>query len=693
MKRWISGVVVMVTALIAAKINLHDGRSIVTQKVEYDGAYLITDQDTIPREDIMEIIFEVESGREVIEVSVDGDVQALLDRATVSNQRYPDAKGILLVDVGERTLHDDGSRSYTYHMAYLILSESNKSYATFRHYLEEGDNEVRIHFARVIKPDGRVLELDRSTIRVESPPRGTVFFGKDKWVTFTLPGVQVGDIIEYSYENITFNPWNKDFLEGGYYFRGDDPYIYSKYTVDVPEDEYIKWKVYNDVADEVGFSEEIRDGRRIMVWLAEDMAPYVAEPYATDPGEYLTRVEFSNQPDWEAIHDWYAGFQNERLQVTPEVQALSDSLTRDAQSDDEKIAVIYYWVQTNVRYISIKGAAGSGVAGHRAAHTLEQGFGDCTDKANLFAAMLRAVGIDADPVYVGTNDDNPMLDPELPGYYGDHCITEVFLPDTSFYLDATGSSNGGFSRYPSFNSADHGVYAVNSQKRKVEIIPLPAPSQEQRDYNLDLEIDEEGTLFVHYQSFYVGNYETDLRYYWTYFTREEDRRIRFENMVKNESPDAELVSYELINVDDISRQLSLKITYRIPNYVKFAGPVAVFNLPEVGRRLSFDEVSLASREYPMQYYTSEAIAHHVALRLPESWQVDYLPEGLNLDIPEVSYQAAYSEEEGNLIRFEDYFSRPERIIPAESYLEYKETLNSITSFHAKPIIAVIEGGE
>lgn len=693
MKRWIISWIAFVTVGLAARVQLHDGRSFDTQILEYDGSNVITDQDTIPRGEVKEIVFETEGGQETGTVRTDENVQELLKKAAEAKKRFPDAKGILLIDDGRNTLHDDGTRNYSYHMAYLILSEGRKGVATFRSYFKEGDNEVRIHFARVIKPDGRVIDLDRSTVKIETPPRrGIVFFGKGKWVTFTLPGVQIGDIVEYSYENIRFNPWNKEFFDAGFFFQGGEPFIYSRLVVDVPEDEFIKWKAYNVPNGMLDFKEEISEGRRILTWVAENTEPYVAEPNSPPAGDFLPHVELTNQENWDGIHDWYAAFQNERMKITPKIQALADSLTAGADTEHEKIAAIYYWLQQNIRYISIKGSASSGVSGHPARFTLEQGFGDCTDKAILFATLLRAAGIDADPVYVGTNGDVPMLDPEMPGYYGNHCITQVFLADTSFYLDATGSSNGGYSRYPSFNAADHGVYAVNSQKRKVEIIPVPEPGQEQREYHLDMEIDAEGTLTVKYQSFYEGDYETGLRYFWNYFSREEDRRTRFEQMVKSTSPDAELIDYGFENLEDIGRQLSLKMSYRVKNYIKFAGPVAIIYLPEVGKRLTFDEVALESRNFPLSYYTSEGIRHVATLKLPEDWKTDYLPEDVTLTVPEVSYRAEYTKEEGNVIRFEDSFSRPERLIQPDRYRDYRELLNSITSHHKKPILVLVEGG-
>ncbi len=693
MRVWILSIISIATTIFAAKLELHDGRLIETDIVEFNGKYFMTQQDTLPRGDIKEIIFSANAAQETGAINTGQDVKEILAVAKKAIKRFPNAKGILLIDDGKNTLYDDGTRSYSYHMAYMIQSESRKNIATFRGYFREGDNEIKIHFARVIKPNGKVVNLDLATVKVETPPReDVVFFGKGKWLTFTIPGVEVGDILEYSYENIRYNPWNKEIFEAGYNFQGEDPFVWSRFTIDLPEDEFLHWKTYNMPKEISKPKVSTVNGRKIYVWETRNVTPYVPEPNSPPTGEFTMHLETTNQKNWNTIHDWYKAFQDERLKVTPEIQELSDNLTARAEDNHDKIAAIYHWIQQNIRYISIKGSASSGVSGHPAQFTLEQGFGDCTDKANLFATMLRSQGIDADPVYVGTNNEIPLLDPEIPGYYGNHCITEVFLADTNFYLDATGSSNGGFSRYPAFNSADHGVYAVNSQKRKVEIIPVPTVEQQLREYNLDMEIDDKGNLDVEYQSFYVGDYETGLRYFWNYLSREEDRRMRFEQMVKSESPDAELIDYELVNLEDLDKQLSLKIHYRIPNYVTFADPIVIINLPEARRRLVFDEVSLEKRTLPLTYYSSEGIKHNFTLKLPSSWTVDYLPEPIELKLPEVSYKGTYTLGPNNVISFHDFYARRVRIIQPGAYSTYRKTLNLITNYHKKPILVIREGG-
>ena len=83
----------------------------------------------------------------------------------------------------------------------------------------------------------------------------------------------------------------------------------------------------------------------------------------------------------------------------------SGQITEGAETIDEKLARIYHWVQTNTRYISIKGSLGSGCPDTRPWRTFENRYGDCTDKAILFATMCEAIGVTSYPIILSTNDN------------------------------------------------------------------------------------------------------------------------------------------------------------------------------------------------------------------------------------------------------------------------------------------------
>jgi transglutaminase-like putative cysteine protease len=666
--------VVLLSLARSERIKLFDGRVLRSDSLLYRDGTLLLEDTTVRKGDVKSILFETEAEERPLWTSA-SDVRDVLEEAREAASVYPDAGGIVLLDHGEFTWNGDGTESFTYHYRAKVLKPERRDWANVSIRFEEERERVRLLSARTIKHDGRVVLLDESGVKVQKRARGAVFFDTDQYFTFTLPQVAVGDVIEYKYEVETFNPWNPNFFTAGFYFRSDEPFWLSRMDVTVPIWDPLNYKALRMPED--AEQPRVTKGSESVTytWEVSRMDPLVEEPRMPPRGDVYPRVTVSNYEDWEPLLAWYADFQRRRIGITPEIRTLAERIAGDAGNESERVARLYHWVQREIRYISIKMGAASGMSGHPAEETLRNGYGDCTDVAILFATMLRAVGVDAYPVYVGTNDDSGDLILEVPSWYGNHCINQIdFQSGETIYLDATGTT----SRYPSFWSADHGVYAVNAIKRQIERIPVPAPEGNARTYEYGIWLDPEGNARVVFQSRYVGEWEDGVRWHWEN-VKEDQREFLFNNMIHEISPDAELLSYELSNVTDISKPFSMRLEFALGNYATRAGDLMIFRLPEMADRLSFDEVGLERREHDLAYSTTMQIVHRFEVTLPEGLQVEYMPAPLRLSGSHADYEASY-ELEGSVLRFQDRFRRKSRIVPSEDYPEYQEILRLVSSY-------------
>lgn len=665
------------------KIELFNGESLMSESVRIEEDRVLLG-DTVLSKDDVKSIFLTEKRREEKGGRLEEDTREIIQEGLRLEKKFSDAGGIILIDDGEVQLNPDGTRTYQYHFAAKILKPSKKEWANIRIYFEEEREKITVTLARTIKPDGTIFNLPKEKIKIVKPKSGMVFFEKDKSVQFELPNVSVGDIIEYKYTQEIFNPWNKKIFNFGYYFQSTEPVGFSCLRVAIPETLFLTYGTRN--MEEEGEPETwSKDGYRYYRWEMRDVEPVIEEPRMPPIAEVVPRVTVSTLGSWDLIFDWYREFQLARMKVTPRIQELAENITQDAKTEEEKVANLYHFVQRNVRYISIKGGAASGVSGHPAEETLEKGYGDCTDKAILFATLLKAVGIKAYPVYVGTNDEVPTLMTEVPSYYGNHCINEVEIGSKSIYLDATGTT----SRYPSFWSADHDVYAINAIKRKIEKIPLPPPSENGRYYEYEIMISSTD-CDVTFRAHYTGDYEAGVRWYYQH-RKEEEIRKTFEEMIHEISPYSELIDYSLENVNDISKPFGMVLHYRLKNYLKKVGDLLLLGLPDLVDRYTFDEVSLAERKYPISYPTSRRIANSYIITFPESLKVVYLPEPIRLtdymNTNELcaSYSAGFTAK-GNTVSFKDDFRRYKRIIPVSDYKDYKEFLTRVSLYAKKKIV-------
>lgn len=119
------------------------------------------------------------------------------------------------------------------------------------------------------------------------------------------------------------------------------------------------------------------------------------------------------------------------------VTAKAKEITSECRTDAERIRAVNDFVHATIRYLAVE----HGEFGHRpdlASEVLRKRFGDCKGSALLTRNMLRALGIDARLVWIGTPEVGTDWSTVPNISSGNHMITAVMLPsDSIIFLDGT----------------------------------------------------------------------------------------------------------------------------------------------------------------------------------------------------------------------------------------------------------------
>jgi hypothetical protein len=683
MKRLFLLVFFISQSLFPHRIELNKGKIINTDSLWMRNDSIYTTSTVFSRNDVKSIIFG-EGGLEKGEGELPQDIEKILyDRERLAVE-YSDFDGVVMLDKGINKLFSDGTRRYEYHFRGLILKDSKRSWATFQRQFDQEREKMTINMARVTKEDGRIIPLNMDKVTITKPKAEGMFFDKDKVIAFSIPEVEVGDIIEYKYTEEIFNPWDKKIFTLGWFFGGSEPVIESYVEIIVPSDSYFNFVIKNEKGVIVDSS--FTESTKVFTFKKMNTLPPIEEPLMPVTEELVPFLRFSNQKKWDYIFNWYANFQKSRMEITDRIQQITDSLTEGLTTDEEKTAVVYHWIQRNIRYISIKGTAASGVSGHSASQTLENGYGDCTDKAILFSTLLKAAGIEAYPVYLHTYPA-PELIKEIPSFWGDHAIVEVFPEGRKpYFLDPVSE----YFRYPSFATMDHGMDAICAQKSRIDLIEVPPPENNRRNYQYIINVQKNGEAMITFKSNYNGSYEAGIRAYWERLTPDEKKK-QFEKMAKSVSSSAQLIDYNISNVTDISQPLEMTIKYEVPDFLKKQGELYVLKLPELEERYTKDELSLSTRNYDLIYDTSEEIVHTFKLTIPGEIKILSIPEQFYGKSKNAGYTASYTQKVDTLI-FKDDWKRKDRKISISEYKDYKALCNEILNYAKRPVIMQLTGG-
>ena len=130
------------------------------------------------------------------EVTIDNEVAQLI-RNVPSAETYPDAGIINLLDEDIVEVFEDGRCRQTLHVVFKILNERGKDSADVEIGYNSRAEIASIIYARTITAEGKILPLIDNAIKVVTPYSSYPSYSDYKELTFSMPGVMVGSIIDY----------------------------------------------------------------------------------------------------------------------------------------------------------------------------------------------------------------------------------------------------------------------------------------------------------------------------------------------------------------------------------------------------------------------------------------------------------------------------------------------------------------
>ncbi len=657
----------------AAVITTSDGEAIEASSISYKEGqiYFSTASETksFDRRDIRDISFSAQTPQKK-EISVNdvGDLANYVAKAEELIAKYPDAQYIRVLTESNYRHRHDGTNIYRYRGISYIAKDEALWNAHISLSFDPNREKIKIIHARCLTPEGEVFNLKPEEIKISKSTSGSVHFDNSQNLSFTIPGVTVGSLVDYSYENEEFNPFDNNLFSGRCYFQSSCPIGEKILRVSVPNDSQLYHFARN--LDEEHSKPTIIEAvdSVLYTWKMTDMAPIIGEPRMPPSRDVIPALYYSIQKDHKYVHNKLKPMYEKRFELTDDVKAKVDELVKDCKNLNEKIAKLYYFCQQEIRYISIKSNLASNQVGHPADETLKNKYGDCTDKGMLLSVMLKHIGVEAYPVLILTNNAGKSVR-ELGIFDDNHCITEVHLDGRIFYLDATATDY----RYPYFRADDHEANAMNVMLGTQRTVPLPPPEDNATFSVRKIKLEEDGTTYMDVETTYNGPTEASIRGYARNLKPEE-----YEKVVR-QSISAQTADYNLeiathTNPLDFNTQYKSHSVYTLNRFAPKSGKYMIFSIPYF--ELHFPEVSLEKRKYPIQHTTSRQQTDQLAIKLPEGYSVKYLPPALRVQSPYVEFEIIY-DQQGDEIDITRKIAFPVRYIPTEDYPTYKADLEKI----------------
>jgi Domain of Unknown Function with PDB structure (DUF3857) len=555
----------------------------------------------------------------------------------------PGAPAIILYrqvdrDDNGRTSHEDN------YLRIKILTEEGRKYADVEIPFFKASGDV-IHIrARTIRPNGSAVDFDgkafdKSIVKA----KGVKYMAK----TFTLPEVQIGSIIEYSY---TLD-LAEHYIYDSHWILSDE--LFTKkavFSLKPFKSNYMPVYLHWTWQGLPPGSEVKQGGDGIIRMEASNIPAFQTEDFMPPPNELKSRVDFIYSEDsiekdtnnyWKKV----GKKRNDQLEsFIGKHKAMEEAVAQivsPTDSQETKLRKIYDRVQ-QIRNTSYEVQKTEQEEKRDKEKTLENvadiwkgGYGNGSQLTWLYLALVRAAGFDAYGVLVSSRSEYFFTPKTMQSEKLNANVVLVKLNGKDLYFDP-GAAFTPFGLLTWYEAGTPGL-RLDKDGGSWIMTTLPPSSDSRIDRNAKLKLSSdtgglEGAVTITYTGLEAMYRRLDQR--------DSDavaRKTFLEDELKEQVPAA--IEVDLTNKPDWSNSetpLVAEFSLKVPGWLSGAGkravmPVGLFTANE--KRI-FEH---ANRTQPIYFEYPFEKLDDVSIELPTGWQVASLPPAKKEDGHIVSY--------------------------------------------------------
>lgn len=582
---------------------------------------------------------------------------------------YPNAASVVLLDEGILEARADGTTVYTERIVSFILKERGRDEANLTFAFDPELETVTLLRARALTPAG-VFPADDRAVSLESAHAGSPGYEREKNLKCAIPESNPGAILERQIRterkaSPPDRPFRIDFR-----FRGEEPVRLARFVFRRPAACPLAFHVRTGEASLT--RADAVEGETLVTTLTATDVPGVAQeaytppeardaPCATvaDPADpaglsarYLAELDALRGElprAAKAAHALAGG----KLSGRDGAAALHDAFVRDVVTDGVPMAD-YSFLPT------------------RPAERLERKLASVLDKTFLYYALARAAGLPVTFCLVRTHGEGPLSDGPFSLSAFDAACIRLDLPEGPEYFAPVYENH----RFGVLPEGWQGADALPLDgSAKVVALPVSDGRASGIERTATGRLLPDGALEVTADETWRGLYDAALRPLKQ--ASDDERRKWAEKRLNEAHPKAKLQEFALANLDDLSRDVTVRMVYRVEDFAVRAGPYTLFRMP--GLQRGAFAVGDPARVNPLYWGAPECEATRVELSLPEGASLHHLPPPRSTVRPGYSYVAGCGYSAGRVI-FSDRLERTALCAPRAEYGRYKEFVEAAVTF-------------
>lgn len=602
-----------------------------------------------------------------------------LIQAVPTPESYPDADIIYILDEGIEEFFSDGRSNCTVHMVFKIVSERGKGYANHKIGYNSRTETVNLLYARTITPEGKIIPLKKNAIKTVTPYSRYPSYSDYKKLTFSMPGVSIGCVIDYKYQ-IEKKPTIEGKFTGHYFFQVGEPVLFSRYKVITPEDIDLKYRLLNPLKDiQRSLVVANQGGKKSYLWEYRDIPQILYEKRMPPMDEIAFKILVTTTDSWEEFFSWWRKEIEGKTKPDKIIKEKVAELTKDFSTAGEKIEALFDYVKREIQYVFIN-LGKSGYEPTSAQEVFENKYGDCKDQSTLLISMLRAAGIQAYYVLVPTNNVGNLIKDFPYPFQFNHCIVAAEKEGGYQFLDPIAEYRR-FDDLP-VSDQDRGILIFKDHGTIFGKTPLAESKNNARFRQQHIDIKADGAIVGEIKDTCSGFKEASRR---SLYTDSSPTEIRegLEGIVDGISHGAKLLDYTYTDPLDFKKRFTYSIKYNAPDYCKKAGDILIFQL--LGIEASCAATDKEARRYPIEHHSNCYVKNEVNFNIPEGYELYYLPEPVEIKNPYFEYHSSY-QKKGRKIFYQGEFIGNAVQTPPEEYADYRKSCHEMEKSYERYVL-------
>jgi transglutaminase-like putative cysteine protease len=507
-----------------------------------------------------------------------------------------------------------------------------------------GVSKENVSFSKAVTYNLNNNQIEKTKLKSEGEFSENInkFWSRKK---ITMPNVKEGSIIEYKYE--IKSPYISTFPEWS--FQQSIPVNYSEYQTLVPE--YYVYNVYrkgslqpveikNSISKSVAISEKVLNinkgysrenstfnySEQQIIYKLENIPALKEEAFVNNIDNYKTSVyhELSQKRLPQAVAEFYSAtwedvtkkiYENDDFgsQLNKENYFEEDLkiVVKDIENRDEKITAVLNYVQNRMNWNKYNSYSCD--IGVKKAY--QDKSGNAAEINLMMVAMLRHLGLDANPVLVSTRSNGISIFPSRSAF--NFVIASVTTDNGIILLDAT-------SKISSPNILP--LYDLNWFGRMIrkdgtsELVDLMPKLVSDDVVNMLVSIDDQGQVSGKVREQYFDY--AALNYRDRYLGLSKDSYLE---KLEKRHEGLEVSDFELTNDKIINEPIIEKYSIKSNNLIEKIGDKLYFE-PLLHLTQSENPFKQETREYPIDFSFPFKDKYMVNITIPQGYQVESLPK-------------------------------------------------------------------